>query len=359
MKGYLFLLILPVFPVLIFAQSLSFVPNNTSYGMAPANTIYFLPDNIISFTFLHEPEQVMKTGTYTVDMSNGIPFINVKWEDNKTERFLIISNENILNVYTTAGQLFDGTQGRNLRGSHETFLYHIADKISASSYLVEAEVSYQPTQFNRPPFQPLWIEGAGDHGIHEKLFIQANTCFALHISIGFVSYTTPQLYLENSRPKKIRLYVDNYFSIDVDLEDTPNYQIVYLPNPLRKNDVLELEILEVYPGTKYADTCINNIYYDYVPFRDFNSASGFDYIPWQNWNFDLLITEENSAITSPARETEITTQRENTNTTVNIMPYNTEITSESSSGKSKLWLLFLLFIPLLAFIVLLFLKKRK
>ena len=266
MKKYLLMLFFLILPLFSFAQRQADVPNSGSYGMHPADDIYFLPENGIRFSFL-EPT-VEKTGVYTIDISKGIPFVDVIWEDKTKERLLILSNENILEVYNSSGVLFKGIEGRQLPGGAEVWLVPYSDNITASSYLIEGAISYAPKERERPIFQPLWVEGADGHGIHEKLFIKAKTCYAIHISIGYVSYFKPDLYYENSRPKQIRLTVKNKFSFDVDLEDTPNYQTIKLPIPLKADDILELEILEVYPGTKYTDTCINCIYYDYFLWQD-------------------------------------------------------------------------------------------
>jgi hypothetical protein len=55
--------------------------------------------------------------------------------------------------------------------------------------------------------------------------------------------------------------VEGKFSITVDLKDTPHYQEIKLPSDISdiRGKVLILEILDVYPGTKYEDTCINTI----------------------------------------------------------------------------------------------------
>jgi hypothetical protein len=45
------------------------------------------------------------------------------------------------------------------------------------------------------------------------------------------------------------------------LEDTPNFQTIISPECL-KDEMLKLEILDVYPGAKYEDTCINAIIFE-------------------------------------------------------------------------------------------------
>jgi hypothetical protein len=54
----------------------------------------------------------------------------------------------------------------------------------------------------------------------------------------------------------------NKFSIVVELKDTPHYQEIKFPSVIDGNDTLVLEILDVYPGIKYDDTCINTILFE-------------------------------------------------------------------------------------------------
>jgi hypothetical protein len=78
------------------------------------------------------------------------------------------------------------------------------------------------------------------------------------ISNGFVDYNRPNLYKENNRIKKIRVYfVDPIGSMDFDVEDTPQIQEF---NFNRGSEIISIMILEVYPGEKYNDTCVNNIF---------------------------------------------------------------------------------------------------
>ena len=49
-------------------------------------------------------------------------------------------------------------------------------------------------------------------------------------------------------------------TIYLDLEDSPNPQKIFIDEPdWKKPYNIKITILEVYPGTKYDDTCINAI----------------------------------------------------------------------------------------------------
>ena len=58
---------------------------------------------------------------------------------------------------------------------------------------------------------------------------------------------------------KLVSFLDNpkLSDLTVELEDTPNPQKVSLD--VMNSGKIRIEILEVYPGTKYEDTCITNI----------------------------------------------------------------------------------------------------
>jgi len=338
--------------VFCYAQITPNVPYNIIYSMDMNGSIHFLYDNNIKLSF-YEPEIFEKKGVFTIDLSKNIPFIDVEWEDKTNERLLIISNENICEIYTEIGtvtalrrQSFTGINGRRQPGSNEIFLMPFADSITASSYLVEGNISYEPNQ-NSSLLRPLWVEGAPGYGINEKLFIIAKSCFAIHISIGYVSYINPDLYLENSRPKRIQLKIENSFSISIDLDDTPNFQTIYLPRPLRANEIMELEIIDIYHGTKYTDTCINKIYYDYIPWGDINSVINYDYIPWQNWNIETFILDEKN-------ENEESLMNATNN--IDLILYETVNINKNNIEKRGLFLLLL--IPLVIIIIII-LKKRK
>ncbi|MBN2617209.1 MAG: hypothetical protein JXR64_02720 [Spirochaetales bacterium] len=75
---------------------------------------------------------------------------------------------------------------------------------------------------------------------------------------GFVSFEKPNLYEENSRVKKIKVTdtISSKFII-FNIDDTPNPQLLKLGE--LKEWELSIEILDVYKGTKYSDTCINAI----------------------------------------------------------------------------------------------------
>jgi len=208
------------------------------------------------------PERNLK-GTYNLENIGGVNFINIQWENNQRERFLILYNNELCYLYKTDGNVY--FRGFKIRGGAPGELtFPVSSRSTASSHLIEGNIVYSIDKLNER-IGECWVEGVPGHGINETLHINewpGIDLNSIHISIGFVSFNRPHLYNQNSRPKKIELSVVNKFSITVDLNDTPNFQTINLPVGIGRNDILVLKILEVYEGTRYEDTCINMLLVD-------------------------------------------------------------------------------------------------
>ncbi len=74
---------------------------------------------------------------------------------------------------------------------------------------------------------------------------------------------TDELWKNNSRVKKLKLTIDNKIEYILELEDSKNLQLFelkYENDSILKKINLKFEILEVYPGDKYEDTCLTSLY---------------------------------------------------------------------------------------------------
>ena len=134
---------------------------------------------------------------------------------------------------------------------------------SESSALIENNHIYSATKFNSIEISP-WVEGVNGYGIGESISFSVLKNSELYISIGFLDYNRPWLYKQNSRPKKIRIYINNNFFTETELKDTPNFQKLNIQEGLMEQriNLVKIEITEVYKGSKYDDTCINMIIAD-------------------------------------------------------------------------------------------------
>ena len=227
-----------------------------------------------------------KSGAYTIDNGDGVSFITMHWDNNTRERFLMLIDDDFLCLYNSDnlpvffGYYYDvlywdiRTEANN---KLEGLTLSELQNVTASNSLMEGGIDYSPT----PQRLGLKINSAWAvrGGVHESLFCEVEWYGGyeepfLYISPGYVAYSKPYLYKENSRPKKIRIYdfYDKSNFRDYELADTPNFQIIDIGQFARKTRYyswstetvaakIQIEILEIYPGTKYKDTCINSVIY--------------------------------------------------------------------------------------------------
>jgi len=154
------------------------------------------------------------------------------------------------------------------------------DSISASSYLKSkyATINYLPENAHDMSFQNAWVPGGETNGIGEYLtyyFLQNSPRITkIIVANGYVK--SKKAWVENSRVKKLKMYIDNKPYAILNLEDNRREQIFEF-SPIGKGKhentrwedmkklpkwSLKFEILEVYEGDWYNDVAISEIYFD-------------------------------------------------------------------------------------------------
>ena len=139
----------------------------------------------------------------------------------------------------------------------------VPDFYNASSELKEKNAFYKAENLRTVEGLP-WASANG-YGIGDKIFIRTPTLYSIKLAIynGFQSDSKKYLYKANSRAKKIRIKsLESEKSIEILLKDIPNEQYIDLSSLDIAYNVftnLEITILEVYPGDKYKDLCIQAI----------------------------------------------------------------------------------------------------
>ena len=132
----------------------------------------------------------------------------------------------------------------------------------SSSFLQEGTILYCSENMKSVDGLP-WASANG-YGIGDTLFLTADifTTFKIAIYNGFQS-EKEYLYKQNSRAKRIQITnLDSLESMIYELQDTPEKQELLIQ---KKNDNenqvgrYKIQILEVYPGSKYKDLCIQAI----------------------------------------------------------------------------------------------------
>ena len=109
-----------------------------------------------------------------------------------------------------------------------------------------------------------WVEGVDDYGIGEKLTARfSEPIYSFVILNGYVDPLHPDYYKKNSRVRKIKVTDAGSKKIYVfELKDEVIEQRFILDEPA---EVLEFEILDVYKGSKYKDTCITGLFGETYP----------------------------------------------------------------------------------------------
>ena len=151
------------------------------------------------------------------------------------------------------------------------------NQIVASSFLADqGKNSYSPVNAHDLSFETAWVEGVAGHGIGEYLryTFKPETPRITEIKIANGYVKSPAAWKANSRVKKLKVLVNNKPYAILLLEDSMQEQIFEV-EPIgygdRKNFLLlkrrpahtiTFEIMEVYPGSKYQDTVISEIFFE-------------------------------------------------------------------------------------------------
>lgn len=167
---------------------------------------------------------------------------------------LLAPNKEFFLAYTDnkISPLAQGFFGKN------SLLFFGKTKYSATNYLTEGRIKYVPENLSDLSIGKPWVEGSPGPGIGDKISInKSSPVKSIIISNGFVSYKV-QTYYNNNRVKLLRIYNGNQKNEFITVELPDNAIPFEIQIPFNTKD-LELEILDVYKGAKYDDTCINFI----------------------------------------------------------------------------------------------------
>ena len=161
------------------------------------------------------------------------------------------------------------------------------DSISASSYLKSnySTINYLPENAHDSSYETAWVEGVEGYGIGEYLtyyFRWGNPRITnIIIANGYVK--SEKAYRENSRVKKLKMYIDDEPYAILNLEDS-RYEQIFEFEPIGKRTgdenidwvklwTMKFEILEVYKGDKYDDTTISELYFDGIDVHCFAAGT--------------------------------------------------------------------------------------
>ena len=141
-------------------------------------------------------------------------------------------------------------------------------KVTASSSLAEYKnISYAAENAHDLNYKTAWVEGKKDYGKGEYLtyYFKHDSPRVTQVIVinGYVK--TDKAWKENSRIKKMKMYVNDLPYAVLNLKDTKAEQIFsFEPLGKRKDGkelILKFEILEIYKGEKYSDTALTEVYF--------------------------------------------------------------------------------------------------
>lgn len=140
---------------------------------------------------------------------------------------------------------------------------------ASSSLKPQGKFNYKAENAHDFNHRSVWVEGAGGQGIGEWLEYEfPGRCpriTKVEILNGHVK--NDKVWRENSRVKSLKMYYMGKPYAILDLEDSRTLQCFNVGalgphDDAAPNWTLRFEILEVYPGEKFADTVISELYFD-------------------------------------------------------------------------------------------------
>lgn len=170
--------------------------------------------------------------------------------------------------------------------------YGFEQEVVASSELASANGRYAASNVLMQDRQEAWAEGAESPGVGESLLYRQSCTYGINNKWeaitydnrepeldGFMRYSeicivngyakTQKTWEENGRVKKLLLYVEDRPYAYLELEDTILPQYFRLPEDdikVLNGGMLEarFEIVEVYPGSLYEDTCLTGLVMEFT-----------------------------------------------------------------------------------------------
>ena len=144
--------------------------------------------------------------------------------------------------------------------------------VSATSFLTESEaLKHPPQQAHDSNMQKVWSEGVEGNGTGEVLNFTFITTEKDTTDLGVTSCAiaighqgSAKLFRQNARPKTLELVVDGRAVAKLELQDEMGLQWFEIPKvklARPSKHVIGLRIGEVYPGSKFQDSCISEVYF--------------------------------------------------------------------------------------------------
>lgn len=231
-----------------------------SYKMAAAIIIFMISAvgfgvsvGVISYINNSIPHYKPKTVYKIIDIPKSIK------NDNKSDARNIWIKANNLKVY----DIMYGS-------SCSWYCNNWPENVTASSELpAKGKYTYSASNAHDLNHETAWAEGAEGDGIGEYLLYNfkgsTNKITKIMIMNGYVK--SKKAWEENGRVKALKVYYSNKPCAILELEDSRTQQEFEIgalgyADSKKPGWSLKFEIIDVYPGTKYKDTVISELYFD-------------------------------------------------------------------------------------------------
>lgn len=204
----------------------------------------------------------------------GIGYIDPTEEEINTFNFALNNNS----LISISGTLSEGTLDPNGKGisikkleiiknrtsEYKNYTY-LANEVISSSYLIEkskkikSDIHYLPYYIVDGQIGTCWVEGIKGPGIGEWILIPLTKKVKLQkigISIGFDK--NEMSFYDNNRIKTLKVSLNDDSSMNYTFNDNRGIQYIYFDEPIIISS-LKFEIVDIYKGKKYDDTCLSEI----------------------------------------------------------------------------------------------------
>lgn len=164
-----------------------------------------------------------------------------------------------------------------------------SEVVASSELKSQGGLSYLAGHAHDFDYKNVWAEGVDGYGIGEYLLYRfsKNSPRVTTVIIANGHVKNAKAWKDNSRVKRLKMYVDGRPYAILNLEDSRSEQTFELGEPLGKRDdddydydpedksglALKFEIMEVYEGEKYDDTVIAELYFDGIDVHCFGGGT--------------------------------------------------------------------------------------
>lgn len=243
-----------------------------------SNELFLNYDELISISF-HNGNFTGSILIYDGEEEKTIPLktINIKdnlftlvFDKNGKEtiykgRFQIFDYKEIWEDNNTNVNYFHRIKGLEVNGNSYYEKKEEYESVVVSSTLIEPNRDkkvYAVSNLTDHNYNTAWVEGVAGTGIGQSVkFTFINECKPTNIQIINGYAKSQAIYLKNSRPNKLKLTYSDGSTQIIDLKDTSTLQTFPI-NCTSKLKWVKIEILNVYKGTHYEDTCISEIMFE-------------------------------------------------------------------------------------------------